>query len=396
MPAPLTPQPTRSPTGANFHRAPFIVIWEVTRACDLLCRHCRAVAQPLPHSRQLTTEEGLRLIDEIAGLGTRLLVFTGGDCAKREDLPILIRRGVEDGLQVSLSPSATPLVTDEVLARWKEAGAARIALSLDGADAATHDAFRGVPGTFEMTLQVVEGVTKAGFTLQIGTTVSRFNLQQLPEIATRVAEMGAVLWNLFFLVPTGRARASDMITPEEHEAVFHWLATIREEAPFDIKTTEGHHFRRVLAQRAQGQRYPFSLPLPAWPDSRGAGAPTRRPVGPSAAWQDGIGRAEAPVNSGRGYCFISHTGKVYPGGFLPYAAGNVRKTRLAEIYRESPVFQALRDPDRLQGKCGVCEYRRLCGGSRARAYALTRNFLASDPACLYQPGAGSGALSHRV
>ncbi len=347
----------------DFNLAPYIAIWEVTRACDLACLHCRAEAQHRRHPDELRTDEGLELIDQLADMGAPLLILTGGDPAKRPDLAEFIARGVSRGIKVSVSPSATPLVTREVLRTWAAAGATRIHLSLDGSGPETHDAFRGVPGTFDLTMRVADDAHAVGLTIQTATTVSRINLHDVPGIAQRVAELDAVLWTLFLLVPTGRGREEDMITAEECETLFEWLADLRKEAAFDVRTTEGYHFRRVLMMRGV----------------KGMGPGTARPL------DDGIKRPRGFVNAGKGFCFISHTGKVYPSGFLPVEAGDLRRQPLAEIYRESPAFRNLRDPDLIEGKCGACEFRKVCGGSRSRAYALTGNYLASDPTCIYEP-----------
>lgn len=365
----------------DFHRAPLIVIWELTRACALACRHCRAEAIPWRHPLELTTDEGRRLLEQIRDMGTPAVVLTGGDPLERPDFFDLVRYGTELGLSVSASPSGTPRVTRQAMARAAEAGLRRVAFSLDGATEATHDAFRGVPGSFRWTLDGMRFAREAGMEVQVNTTVCRQTVAELPAIAERVAEVGAVLWSLFFLVPVGRARAEDMLAPEEHEQVLRWMVDLGRRAPFAVKATEAPFYRRVLLQARDGapgaERSP-RRPAPGSVASRSALGPGLPEVGPGGFYA---------LNDGRGFAFVSHTGEVYPSGFLPLSAGSVRRQPLAEIYRESPLFQALRDANRLRGKCGVCEFRHVCGGSRARAWALTGDYLASDPACPYVPAA---------
>ncbi|MFT9846548.1 TIGR04053 family radical SAM/SPASM domain-containing protein [Aneurinibacillus sp. REN35] len=355
-----------------FDQAPFIVIWEVTRACELKCLHCRAEAQPLPDPRQLSTEEGFRLLDEIKSFGNPVVVFTGGDPLMRTDIFELIRYGVSIGLRVSMTPSATPHVTKENMRRAREAGLSRWAFSIDGSTAAIHDAFRGFAGSYEVTRRAISYLHELGLPVQINTTVSRYNLHDIEQLAELVHELKAVLWSVFFLVPTGRGRMDDMISPEEHERVFHWLYEMSKTAPFDIKTTAAQHYRRVILQQRKEEGADASR-------SRMIGVP-----GISQA-QDGIGRAFAGVNDGNGFIFISHLGDVQPSGFLPLKVGNIREASLVDLYRNSPVLQALRNPDGYGGKCGMCPYRRVCGGSRARAYAVTGDYLASEPFCTFIP-----------
>lgn len=355
-----------------FDRAPFIVIWEVTRACELKCLHCRAEAQSKADPCQLTTEEGFRLLEQIKEFGSPVVVFTGGDPLMRADLFELIRYGVGLGLRISMTPSATPHVTKENMRRAREAGLSRWAFSIDGSTASIHDAFRGFSGSYEETLRAVEYLHELNLPVQINTTVSRYNVHDFDNLAVLVRDLKAVLWSVFFLVPTGRGRMEDMISPEEHERVFHWLYDLSKTVPFDIKTTAAQHYRRVILQRRK-QDGEHASP------SRMAG------VVSTAQSKDGIGRSFAGVNDGNGFVFISHLGDVQPSGFLPVVAGNVREASLVEMYRNSSIFQALRNPDAYSGKCGVCPYRKVCGGSRARAYAVTGDYLASEPFCTFIP-----------
>ena len=349
------PQLDRPPKGRNhFADAPMIVIWEVTRACALACRHCRAEAMPCAAPEELSREEGLELIDQIARANPTVLVITGGDPMERADLVDLVRRASDAGLRVALSPSATPRFLAADLSELRDAGVRRISLSVDGATAETHDSFRGVRGTWNWTLQAALKIQQAGLELQINTTFTRQNIHEYNQMVEVVSALNPVLWSVFQLVPTGRASLGDLLTGEEMENLFQRLWETSQKVCFDIKTTEGQHYRRVVAQRnaAVGRR----------------------------SFQPPVG-----VNDGRGFVFVSHTGEVYPSGFLPLTAGNVRQGELLDFYRDSPVFRALRDEEHFGGKCGYCEFRRLCGGSRARAYAMTGDYLASEPLCEYQP-----------
>ncbi len=351
------------PSRVDFGKSPFLILWEVTQACDLVCQHCRAVAQPARDPSELSTAEGFHLIDQIRRFDSPLLVLTGGDPLKRPDVSALIRYGVKRGLRVSMTPSGTPLLTRPAVRRLREAGLSRLALSLDGSTAAIHDRFRGVQGSYAWTLNGIQYAHAAGLPVQINTTVTRHNLHDLEALGQLMRGLGIVLWSVFFLVPTGRGKPEDDLTPLEYEAVLHWLYACARSSPFDIKTTEAPHYRRVTLQRRQAE------------------GDERREL-PRATV---IGRAAPGVTDGKGVCFVSHRGEVYPSGFLPLSAGNVRSRSLVRIYRQAPLFQALRDPDRLKGKCGRCEYRKICGGSRARAYAYRGDYLAADPACIYEP-----------
>lgn len=349
----------------SYDQNPFIVIWEVTRACALKCLHCRAEAQPLADPRQLTTEEGKNLIDQIYEMGNPLLVFTGGDPLMRPDLYELTQYAIAKGLRVSMTPSATPRVTEGAIAKAKEVGLSRWAFSVDGPNAEIHDRFRGTRGSFDLTVRSLATLKRLGLPIQINTTISRYNVHALEEMAALVEEWGAVLWSVFFLVPTGRGQLDDMISAEEHERVFEWLVQKSKQVSYGIKTTAAPAYRRVAMMDAARSR------------QAGVEGVQKRP--------DFLGRAQQGVNDGNGFVFISHIGEVCPSGFLPIVCGNVREQPLAEIYRESPVFRELRNPDQLKGKCGVCEFRHMCGGSRARAYGVTGDYLESDPSCAYIP-----------
>jgi AdoMet-dependent heme synthase len=368
----------------DYNVNPFIVIWEVTRACALKCLHCRAEAQYHSDPRQLTFNEGKKLIDQIAELDNPLFVFTGGDPLMREDLFDLAKYAIEEkGLPVSMTPSATPRVTFEAVQRAKEVGLSRWAFSLDGSTAEIHDHFRGTPGSYAMTMRGIDYLKQLNIPIQINTTVSRYNLNDLESISEKVKDMGAVMWSVFFLVPTGRGQLKDMISADEHEEVMKWLFKLSKTMPYHVKTTEAHHYRRVYLQE-QRRLAETGLNL-EWGGSAESSAPWLNGGGSESRRPDFLGRAPKGVNDGNGFVFISHIGEVCPSGFLPLVSGNVREKTLAEIYRNSPVFRELRDKSLLKGKCGACEYKNICGGSRARAYALTGDYLESDPACSYMP-----------
>jgi radical SAM protein len=352
--------------GPLFHQAPLRVYWELTRACDLACRHCRAEAQAARDPEELDTAEALGVLDRLAAFGAPPphLVLTGGDPFKRPDLWALVARARGLGLPVSVAPSATPLLDREVVARLKAAGVEAISLSLDAAVAGRHDALRGVPGCFTRTLEAMAAARAEGLPVQVNTLVCRETLPDLPAVHALVRTLGAPRWSLFFLVTVGRGSVLEPITPEEAEALLGWLADRAAEAPPLPTTTEAPHFRRVLIQRAR---------------ARGGRAPGS---GGAAA----AGHA-AGIRDGNGIMFIGATGLVYPSGFLPVPAGHVRRDDPVALYRQAPLFRALRRPDLLGGRCGRCEYRGICGGSRARAWAATGDPLAEDPLCLWEPAA---------
>jgi len=337
----------------RFEGAPFIVIWEVTRACDLACLHCRAEAVSDRHPLELSLEEGKGLIDQVAEFGHPLFVLTGGDPLKRNDIFDLVAHAKARGLHPALAPSATPLVTPEALQKLKTAGLSRLAFSLDGSTPDLHDAFRRVPGAYYRTLEAIGDAQAIGLPVQINTTMTHYNLDDFDNLVERVQQLNTALWSVFFLVQTGRGQSEDDLTPDEYEGLFHRLADLARDVPFPIKTTEAPAYRRVVVQQRQN--------LPGGPPPQG--------------------RVKTGVGDGRGFVFISHTGDVNPSGFLPLSAGNIRTSSLSELYRNAPLFKELRDVDALKGKCGRCEYRAICGGSRARAYAFTGDYMESDPSC---------------
>jgi radical SAM protein len=343
-----------------YDRAPRIVIWEMTRACALACRHCRAEAQPRRDPLELGTAEAFTLIDQVAGFGKPLFVLTGGDPMMRDDLYELVEYGCAHGLPVSISPSATGRLTDEAIGRLAAAGVRRMALSLDAPDAAEHDAFRGVRGSYARTLRAVRVARERGMSVQINTTLSQVNVHSIDEFGELLAGLDVAMWSVFFVLPIGRATADLCLCAHETEGAFARLAAVAEGAGFDVKTTEAPHYRRYLMQHAAS--------APPRERPAGAGAPPLRFAG---------------IGDGRGFVFVSHQGDVYPSGFLPLRVGNVRERSLVEIYRDAPVMRRLRCPETFGGKCGLCEFHRICGGSRARAYLTSGDPFASDPSCAY-------------
>lgn len=358
----------------DFAQSPFLVIWEVTRACDLACLHCRAEAVTHRNPLELSTDDGKRLMDQVREFGQPLFVLTGGDPLKRPDVVELVEYGASIGLRMAMTPSGTPLMTASVLRDLHAAGLSRLAVSLDGSNAAIHDAFRGVRGSWAWTIRMLETAREIGLTTQVNTTVSRHNLEDFDALCDLMVGLGITLWSVFFLVPMGRARRDDVASASEFERVFHRMYDLSRTAPFDIKSTAAPQYRRVILQRQVAERRAG--------EREESPSPVTAGIGFSLA--DGVGRAKG-VNDGDGFVFVSHTGTIHPSGFLPLPAGNVRRDHIVEVYRKSPLFNALRDREQLKGKCGVCEYREVCGGSRARAFAVTGDYLEAEPFCAHVP-----------
>ena len=363
-------QPDAAPPFAipDFDQAPLLVIWETTQACGLACRHCRASARPGRDAGELTTEEGLRLIDAVADMGTPLFILSGGDPLNRPDLARFVAYGKARGLRMATIPAATEQLTYERLAELKAAGLDQIAFSLDFPRADLHDAFRCVPGAFDRTIQAAGWARRLGLPLQINSTVCGETAPFLEEMAGFVASLGIVFWEVFFLVPMGRGTLLRGLKADECERLFEVLWRAESKGRFVLKVTEAPQYRRWVAQHAAAT-----------------------PVGRSAAVAHApIGLSPKAVNSGKGFLFVSHLGEIFPSGFLPVPVGTVRETALAKAYRQSQVFRDLRDPDWLKGRCGRCEFRATCGGSRARAFAITGDAAATDPWCAYRPVASLG------
>ena len=346
----------------------------------------RASATPLTLPGELSHREGIELIDQVAGFGRPypILVLTGGDCLLRSGLFDLVEHATSLGIPTALSPSVTPQLTTEAIARIADSGVKAVSISLDGATAATHEAVRGIEGLFTPTLTALRDLVAAGLTVQVNTTVMTSTVDELADIAAILVDTGVHIWEVFFLVQVGRGTAQGELDPQGNEDVCHFLYDASHYG-FIVRTVEAPFFRRVVANRREGGQVPQSA-LYQRLSSRlrqrlGAPAADRRSSAHTAATRDG-----------KGIVFVAHDGQVYPAGFLPLELGSVRERPLADIYRDDPRLQAIRAAT-FGGRCGICEYSDLCGGSRARAYAATSDVLAEDPACGYQP-AGVGLSRH--
>ena len=351
------------PEGYVYGRAPMLVYWETTLSCGLACKHCRATAMPDRDPAELSTEEGFALLDRVTGFGRPYphVVFTGGDPLRRPDLEILVAAATERGIGASLAPAVTPDMTMERLAALKAAGIQTMSLSIDGSDAARHDGFRGVPGTFDMTIRAVDWAHRLDLPLQINTLVTDETLPDLPPLYELMATLGIMRWSLFFLISMGRGTGLREIGPADSELLNHWLYDLSKTSPFQIKTTEATHYRRVVIKRM-----------------------TKEGLDAAAIGATSVGRGFG-VRDGNGIMFIAYDGSVHPSGFLPVSTGNVRTDDLVELYRTHPVFTSLRDVASYKGRCGRCEYVQVCGGSRARAFARTGDMLEADPLCPFVP-----------
>jgi radical SAM protein with 4Fe4S-binding SPASM domain len=347
------------PHGRDYGRTPLIATWEVTQACALECDHCRADAQPERDPAELSTAEGKALIDQIAAFGhpSPIFVISGGDPLERPDLYELIEYATDQDLPTAVTPAPTSNLDRAVLETFADLGVKRIALSLDGASAEAHDGFRGEEGSFDLVMDRAELAKDVGLGIQINTTVTATTVEDLPGIADLVEDVGAAMWEVFFLVPIGRGTELEQLTPKRSVDVMEFLYERQREAPFRTITVEAPHYR-VVADRVE----------------REAG---------------GDGARVGSTRAGKGFVFVSHEGEVFPSGFLPESAGNVTETSLVDVYRDSELFERLRDESQLLGGCGTCEHRAVCGGSRSRAYAATGDPLASDPLCPYVEDLGA-------
>lgn len=351
------------PVARNYAQAPLIVYWEMTQACALACRHCRAEAMPKCHPDELSHDQSRDLLRQIASFGEPLphLILTGGDPLQRPDLYDLIDDARSLGLQVSITPSATEALTPAVISRLRLHGIQSLGLSLDGSCAARHEAVRGVAGCFNWTIRAAQAAAEVGMPIQVNTLVAQQTADDLKAIYQLLKSMTVMRWSLFFLIAVGRGKMLEEIAPKKSDEIMNWVYDIAREAPFAVKTTEAPHYRRVALGRMKGQH-----------------------VSPDALHRmsvyNGLG-----IRDGHGVMFVSNTGDICPAGFLPVAAGNVKTSKVPDVYRNSELFRSLHDADQLQGKCRKCEYREVCGGSRARAYAYTGNVLESDPFCAYVP-----------
>jgi len=360
---------------SDFGVSPLMFYYETTQACDLVCKHCRASAQENAASDELSTGLALRLIDQVASFPRKPnIVFTGGDPLKRTDLFELIRHAVKRELSVALTPSATPLATLEAFERAKDTGVQAFGISLDGPTAAVHDSFRGFDGSFGKTFEMLANAKKLGIPVQVNTSLTRRNFALLDDMAELLGNVGGVMmWSVFFLVPVGRGIEEERITAEEYEVAFAKLWQFSKEKPFAVKTTEAPHYRRFVLRQGGN---PLDVPRPlrfAKDEMNGPYSKTRH-------------RAPLGVTDGRGIMFVSHRGETCPAGFLPLVCGRFPKDSVIDVYQRHPVFTSLQNPDNYKGICGQCEYRFVCGGSRARAYAVTGDYLEAEPDCCYRIG----------
>lgn len=339
-----------------------LIAWEVTRACNLACRHCRAEAMETPHPDELSHKEALNLLDSFPQTGSPIVIFTGGEPMLRPDIYKLIAHAKTLGLSCAFAPNGT-LITRQTAAKIREAGVDRCSISIDGSNAASHDAFRGVTGAFSASMAGIAHLKEAGVPFQINTTVTKANLASFKEIFQLCENLGAAAWHIFLLVPVGRAAklAEQVITAKEYEEVLHWFYDFRKTTGMQLKATCAPHYYRIMRQRAHAENTPVTS------ESFGLDAVSRGCLG------------------GTGFCFISHSGQVQPCGYLPLDCGNVRETPFPEIWNNSEIFRNLRDPGQYSGKCGICEYHRVCGGCRARAFSMSGDYLAEEPLCSHHP-----------
>jgi radical SAM protein len=347
----------------DFSKNPLLVYWEMTQACGLACKHCRAEAIPKAHPLELTTEESKAFLDQLARFGDPLphLILTGGDPLSRQDIYPLIEYACSLGLEVSITPSATSELTNRAITRLKAYGIQSLGLSLDGSCAAKHDAIRAVPGTFDRTIEAARHAGRLGLPIQVNTLVAEETAADLPTIYELLRTSFPVMrWSLFFLISVGRGKALNEVSPAEGERIMNWVLDLVPQAPFAIKTTEAPSYRRIAINRMR---------------AAGMASPEKK-----ASVYKGF-----QIRDGHGIVFVSNRGDIYPSGFLPLTCGNVRIDALADVYRNSRIFRALHSPDEFHGKCGACEYSHICGGSRARAFAHTGDALGADPICPYEP-----------
>ncbi|MCU0572154.1 MAG: heme b synthase [Syntrophobacteraceae bacterium] len=339
-----------------------LVAWEVTRSCNLACIHCRAAALDRPYENELSTDECMAFLDEVASFAKPIIILTGGEPLLRPDIFEIAAYGHRKGLRMTMAVNGT-LLTPEKARKMISSGVQRISISLDGATAATHDAFRQVQGAFEGALHGVDSARAEGLDFQINTTITRINLQELPAIQELAVSLGAVAHHIFLLVPMGRGRdiEEQAISAEDYEKTLHWFYEQRQRVPIQLKATCAPHYYRILRERSKSEGLDVTF------QTHGLDAVTRGCLG------------------GVGFAFVSHVGQVQPCGYLELDSGNIRGKPFREIWEKSPVFLNLRNFKKYEGKCGRCQYVRVCGGCRARAYESTGSYLAPEPLCLYEP-----------
>lgn len=364
--------PGTLPAPFDFSQAPLLVIWESTRSCALACDHCRANADTTVNPDELTTAEGKKLIDSVKAMGTPIMILSGGDPLNRTDLEELIRHGKSVGLRMGTIPAATPNLTRERLASLKEAGVDQLAFSIDGATAVSHDTFRRTPGAFDTVLKACKQSRELDIPIQINSCFGAWNWHEFDAVAELVTTLDIAFWEVFFLIPVGRGAKLGGLTPAQFEEGFAKLRKMTQTQPFVVKLTEGQHFRRyALQQEAKA--------------GAGVAARVEHTVARQASLRAGLRLPKRAVNAADGFMFVDHVGDICPSGFLPVRRGNVRFDDLATVYRSDEMFRDLRDHSKLKGRCGVCEFREPCGGSRSRSWAITGDIFAEDPSCGYQP-----------
>ncbi|MCP3874947.1 MAG: heme b synthase [Desulfobacteraceae bacterium] len=339
-----------------------LVAWETTRRCNLSCKHCRAVAENHPYDNELDTQASFKLLDQIKEVGDPIIILTGGEPLLRDDIFDIAAYGTKLGLRMVMAPNGT-LITKENARRMKDSGIKRISVSLDGSTPQTHDAFRGLNNAFENSIQGIQIAKEAGIEFQINTTITKTNLDQIPKILNLAEKLGAVAHHIFLLVPTGRGKyiADSEINAKEYEETLNWFYDQRDKTTLQLKATCAPHYYRILRQRAKkdGKKVTF--------ETHGLDAVTRGCL------------------AGTGFCFISHVGRVQTCGFLDVECGDITKQSFKDVWENSTVFNEMRDFNKLENKCGICEFKRVCGGCRARAYEATGNYLEEEPLCSYQP-----------
>lgn len=350
------------PHDENMEHALRLVAWETTRNCNLSCMHCRASATQGPFSGELDTKASFRLLDQISRVGKPIIILTGGEPLLRTDIFDIAKYGTNKGLRMVMAPNGT-LITENIARQMADSGIQRISISLDGAHRESHDRFRGVKGAFEGALRGIQLAKEAVIEFQINTTITKTNLHEIPGIQDLALKLGAAAHHIFLLVPTGRGKyiVDQEITSTEYERTLNWFHDQKEKTSMQLKATCAPHYYRILRQRAEQDRKPITL------KTHGMDAMTRGCLG------------------GTGFCFISHRGIVQPCGFLDVNCGDITQSSFADIWNHSDIFLSLRNFDELKGKCGVCEFKKVCGGCRARAYEATGDFLAEEPLCSYQP-----------
>ncbi len=361
----------------DYNSRPILIFWETTKACDLACKHCRASALTDPLPDEMNLDESLSFLDQIEGFGRPypVLILTGGDVLKRRGLDSILQKANEIGIPVSMSPSATPLLDGGAISMMKRYGVRSVSLSLDGSSPSTHDWLRGVEGTFERTVSLIRKVISEGLTLQINTAVFRRNVTDLPRILKILLDNRVRTWEVFFLIRTGRGIDREDLNSDGYEDVLNYLE-FASRYGLTVRTVEAPFFRRIMMERDASPYNGGAIYKSLVEDTvKLLGPPGERSHSHTSQTRDG-----------KGIIFVSHNGDVSPSGFLPVSLGNVKRESIVDIYRNNPTLVKLRDPSNFKGRCGVCEYSDICGGSRARAFAYFGDIFAEDPRCAYTPG----------